>query len=164
MRTSTLITTGSLLALVVALSIGALLLQGEVERLGRDTAGIRLQTTGVQVDSGSVLRESVQKALVADERIRTSFIDPSNVSGVLESIESSGRELGVLTNIRSVNKTGSAVSIAITLEGSKESIVSMVKSLQKLPVFELTNFYLSFSTNGQKSGWGASLTLTFPTP
>lgn len=164
MRTGTVIVTGSLLALVAALVIGVSILRNEVERLGRDTAGIRLQTEGAQVDSGSVLRDSVKAAVSADARIRTSFIDPNNVSGVLESIERSGREFGVLTDIRSVNKAGSAVTIAITLEGSKDAIVAMVKSFKQLPVFELTNFYLSFSTNGQKSGWGASLTLTFPTP
>lgn len=164
MRTATLIVTGSLFALVVALLIGSMVLRGEVERLGRDTAGIRLQTEGAQVDSGSVLRESVKAAMSADERIRTSFIDPNNVSGVLDVIERSGRDLGVLTDIRSVNKTANAVTVAITLEGSKDSIVAMIKSLQQLPVFELTNFYLSFSTSGQKSSWGASLTLTFPTP
>ena len=46
MRTATLITTGSLLALVVALIIGASLLRSDVEELGRDTAGITAQAAG----------------------------------------------------------------------------------------------------------------------
>ena len=164
MRTATLITTGSLLALVVTLIIGASLLRSDVEELGRDTAGITVQAAGSQIDSGSVLRDSLKNAQAADERIRMSFIDPNNVSKVLEEIETAGREVGVLTDIRSVNKTGSAITVALSLEGSKENIVALMKRFHALPVFELTNFYLTFSTSGQKSGWGAALTLTFPTP
>jgi hypothetical protein len=164
MRPTTVITAASLLALCVALTIGAFVLRSEVETLGRDTAGIRAQTAGARADSGSKLRDSFKAAAAADLKIRSSFVDPNNISKVLEDIEAAGRERGVATDIRSVNKTGAAVSVAISLEGSKESIVAMVEEFQSLPVSELANFYLTFSTSGQKSGWGAALTLTFPTP
>lgn len=164
MITRTLVILGSLLAIAVALSIGVVLLQGDVERLGRETAGMHVLTTDTQTESGSVLRETLAQAVEADERIRSSFIDVNNVSATLEDIERVGRAGGVSVTIRSVNKSDMGVMVAITLEGSQTNIIASLKQFQTLPVFELTSIYLTFSNNAQKSGWEAATTLLFPTP
>lgn len=164
MITRTLVILGSLLAIAVALSIGVVLLQGDVERLGRETAGMHVLTTDTQTESGSVLRETLTQAVEADERIRSSFIDVNNVSATLEDIERIGRAGGVSATIRSVNKSDMGVTVAITLEGSQTNIIASLKQFQTLPAFELTSIYLTFSNNAQKSGWEAATTLLFPTP
>lgn len=164
MTIRTLITLGSLLALTVACSIGIILLRGDVERLGRDTAGTHALAAGTQAESGSVLRNTFTQAAEADEQIRQSFIDVNNVSATLEDIENIGRAGGVATTIRSVNKGGGGVTVALTLEGSQAGIIATLKEFQELPVFELISVYLTFSNTTQKSGWEAATTLLFPTP
>lgn len=80
------------------------------------------------------------------EKIETIFLKEENVVGFLESLEKTGEDIGVLTEIASaaINKGSKGIVFQINLKGDFEKIFQYLVLLENLPhqiVFEGLNMY-----------------------
>lgn len=163
MRTKTLIIL-ALACVTATLLLGvALVVRADINKLGADSAGVRL-AAGATTESGGTARTLATRFSEADEHIRTAFIEEGAVSRVLETMEQMGGKHTSTVTIRSVSKAATGISVSFTIDGSQKDIVATMSEFSTLPVHEITSVYMSYTSSGEKTGWNAAGTLVFPTP